>query len=80
MKRLLLVYNADSNFIAWVGDFITKILRPAKYPCHLCMLTFGWFSMFPHVQETGGPPTLTWAAERMEVRPPLDGAGSSLLS
>ena len=47
VTKLLLVYNADVNFIARVGDFLTKVLRPLNYPCHLCMLTFGWFSMLP---------------------------------
>jgi len=47
VKQLLLVYNADTNLSARIGDFLTKILRPDKYACRLCMLTFGWLAMFP---------------------------------
>ena len=47
MKQLLLVYNADTNLSARILDFLIKILRPARYACRLCMLTFGWLAMFP---------------------------------
>ena len=47
MKELLLVYNADTSLSARVLDFLIKILRPARYACRLCMLTFGWLAMFP---------------------------------
>lgn len=46
MRQLLLVYNADTDFNSRIVDFATKILKPSAYPCSLCMLTFGWFSMY----------------------------------
>lgn len=42
--KLVFVYNADSGF-GIVKDFFHKILRPETYPCNLCGLTYGNFSI-----------------------------------
>jgi len=44
-KKLLFIYNADSDVISVVKDFWKKILRPSSYQCNLCQQTFGAFSM-----------------------------------
>ncbi|MEZ5055444.1 MAG: hypothetical protein R2879_00255 [Saprospiraceae bacterium] len=42
---LIFVYNADSG--AWNGymDMLHKIISPKTYPCHLCDITYGIFSI-----------------------------------
>ena len=49
MKRtiptLILVYNADGGLFNALGDMVHKILSPATYPCSLCALTYGPFTM-----------------------------------
>ena len=49
MKRtiptLILVYNADGGVFNALGDMVHKILSPATYPCSLCALTYGPFTM-----------------------------------
>lgn len=49
MKRtiptLILVYNADGGVLNALGDMVHKILSPATYPCSLCALTYGPFTM-----------------------------------
>ncbi len=42
--KLLFVYNANSGF-SIVKDFFHKMLKPETYPCNLCGLTYGNFSM-----------------------------------
>ncbi|MFX0027985.1 MAG: hypothetical protein ACFE8B_02150 [Candidatus Hermodarchaeota archaeon] len=44
-KKLVFVYNADSDVISIVKDFWKKILRPGSYQCRLCGVTYGAFSM-----------------------------------
>ena len=44
-KKLVFVYNADSDVISIVKDFWKKILRPSSYQCRLCGVTYGAFSM-----------------------------------
>jgi hypothetical protein len=44
-KKLVFVYNADSDVISLVKDFWKKILRPSSYQCRLCGVTYGAFSM-----------------------------------
>ena len=49
MKRtiptLILVYNADGGVFDALGDTAHKILSPSTYPCSLCALTYGPFTM-----------------------------------
>jgi hypothetical protein len=44
-KKLLFVYNADSDLFSTVTDFAHKIISPTTYHCALCALTYGNFSM-----------------------------------
>ncbi|TXT61714.1 MAG: hypothetical protein BAJALOKI1v1_1100002 [Promethearchaeota archaeon] len=44
-KQLIFVYNANSDAWSLFRDFFIKIFRPSKYPCNLCMVTFGPFTM-----------------------------------
>lgn len=43
--RLILVYNADSGLLNALKDMVHKIVAPASYPCSLCALTYGTFTM-----------------------------------
>lgn len=43
--RILIIYNADSGLVPLVRDWLVKMLRPATYPCRLCALTHGAFTM-----------------------------------
>ena len=43
-KKLVFVYNADSDVISIVKDFWKKMLRPSSYECRLCGVTYGAFS------------------------------------
>lgn len=43
--KLLFVYNADGGLFSTVTDFARKLLAPSTYPCQLCALTYGNFSM-----------------------------------
>ena len=43
-KKLVFVYNADSDVISIVKDFWKKLLRPSSYECRLCGVTYGAFS------------------------------------
>lgn len=45
--KLLFVYNANAGIAAGVMDSIHKTLSPATYPCDLCAITYGAFSMNP---------------------------------
>jgi hypothetical protein len=43
--RIILVYNATSDHWSVLKDFFHKLLFPKTYPCQLCNLTFGAFTM-----------------------------------
>jgi len=43
-KKLLFIYNANSDTGSRMLDFAHKILNPATYDCKLCSLTFGNFT------------------------------------
>lgn len=47
MKKLIFVYNAEEGFINGVLDSLHKIISPKTYPCKLCAITYGKFSMYP---------------------------------
>ena len=40
-SELILVYNTDAELKSAVGDFVTRLIAPDKYPCNLCMVTYG---------------------------------------
>lgn len=44
-STFIFVYNADSGL--WNGylDILHKVFSPKTYPCHLCDITYGTFSM-----------------------------------
>lgn len=42
---LIFVYNADAKITSAAFDFLHKIISPATYPCKLCEITYGTFSM-----------------------------------
>lgn len=44
-RKILFVYNADATLRSDVRLFFTKLLAPAKYPCKLCAITYGNFTM-----------------------------------
>jgi hypothetical protein len=43
--RLILVYNADGGLLNALKDMVHKIASPGTYPCSLCALTYGPFTM-----------------------------------
>jgi len=45
--KLILVYNANSDFFSSSIDFIHKIVSPKTYKCELCALTHGSFKEKP---------------------------------
>ena len=46
--RLIFIYNADGGIAQGIMDSIHKTLSPATYPCSLCAITYGAFSMDRH--------------------------------
>ncbi|MDW7709932.1 MAG: hypothetical protein SCH98_05615 [Deferrisomatales bacterium] len=44
-ETLLFVYNADASLLAGIVDFLTKVFAPKRYPCRLCLLTYGVLRM-----------------------------------
>lgn len=42
---LILVYNADGGLIAAARDWVHKLVSPATYPCSLCAIAYGAFTM-----------------------------------
>jgi len=42
---LVFVYNADRGLFNMMADISHKVLSPSTYPCNLCGLTHGAFSM-----------------------------------
>lgn len=47
VPTLIFVYNANGGILSALGDMVHKIVSPATYPCSLCALTYGHFSMRP---------------------------------
>lgn len=45
METMVLVYNATSDHWSVLTDFFHKAVSPQTYPCNLCNLTFGVFTM-----------------------------------
>ena len=45
MKKLVLIYNADSGYISAAVDALHKMLSPQTYLCNLCAVTHGPFGM-----------------------------------
>ncbi|WP_282076211.1 GTPase [Maribacter aquivivus] len=43
-KKILFIYNANSDAGSKMLDFAHKIINPATYNCALCSLTFGSFT------------------------------------
>ena len=43
--RIILVYNANGGILNGLRDSVWKAVSPSTYPCSLCALTFGWFTM-----------------------------------
>lgn len=43
--KIIFVYNADSGMANALLDYGKKYIRPSKYDCELCMVTFGAFGM-----------------------------------
>ncbi len=48
---LVFVYNADRGFFNLMADISHKMLSPTTYPCNLCALTHGSFSMRKECRE-----------------------------
>lgn len=47
MKKIIFVYNAEEGFFNGLLDTLHKIISPRTYPCKLCAITYGNFSMYP---------------------------------
>ncbi|MCU0433598.1 MAG: hypothetical protein MUC87_09115 [Bacteroidia bacterium] len=45
VHTLIFVYNADAKITSAAFDFLHKIISPSTYPCKLCEITYGTFSM-----------------------------------
>ena len=43
--RLIFVYNADGGVAQGIMDSVHKTLSPSTYPCSLCAITYGAFTM-----------------------------------
>ncbi|MSR50727.1 MAG: hypothetical protein CK551_01305 [Planctomycetaceae bacterium] len=57
---LAFVYNADRGFFNLMADISHKMLFPSTYPCNLCALTHGTFSMRKE-----------WREFLAKIKPPL---------
>ncbi len=57
---LVFVYNADRGFFNLMADISHKMLSPTTYPCNLCALTHGAFSMRKE-----------WREFLAKIKPPL---------
>ncbi|QIQ85250.1 hypothetical protein [Erythrobacter sp.] len=44
--RLIFVYNADSGVWPWIEGMAQKLFAPERYPCSLCLLTYGRLMMY----------------------------------
>lgn len=45
LRKLIFVYNAKSGRMHALVDMAHKIFSPKTYPCHLCDITYGVFSI-----------------------------------
>ncbi|UVO55274.1 hypothetical protein [Sphingomonas sp. SUN039] len=45
--RLIFIYNADGGIAQAIMDSVHKTLSPSTYPCSLCAITYGAFTMDP---------------------------------
>ena len=43
--RLIFVYNADTGVWPWIEGMAQKLFAPERYPCSLCLLTYGRLMM-----------------------------------
>jgi hypothetical protein len=43
--RLIFIYNADGGIAQGIMDAVHKTLSPSTYPCSLCAITYGAFTM-----------------------------------
>jgi hypothetical protein len=43
--RLIFIYNADGGIAQGIMDSVHKTLSPSTYPCSLCAITYGMFTM-----------------------------------
>jgi hypothetical protein len=43
--RLIFIYNADGGIAQGIIDSIHKTVSPSTYPCSLCAITYGTFTM-----------------------------------
>lgn len=50
-KELIFVYNADSGKWNAYMDMMHKVFSPKTYPCSLCAITYGIFSIKKEWQE-----------------------------
>jgi len=46
-RKILFIYNANSNLLFAMSDMLHKIISPESYQCSLCKLTHGYFQSFP---------------------------------
>ena len=47
MNQLVFVYNADGGKWNAAKDTLHKMFSPKTYPCSLCAITYGYFSIEP---------------------------------
>ncbi len=45
MRKILFIYNADSDIFSALSDFAHKMFSPKTYQCNLCALTYGNITM-----------------------------------
>ncbi len=45
IKKIIVVYNADSGLFNSLSDFAHKIISPQTYQCNLCLITHGHLGM-----------------------------------
>ena len=43
--RLIFIYNANGGIAQGILDSVHKMLSPSTYPCSLCAITYGTFTM-----------------------------------
>lgn len=43
--KLIFVYNAEAGLLRGLMDSVHKTLSPSTYPCDLCAITYGAFTM-----------------------------------
>ena len=44
-RKIIFVYNANSNLFSMVSDYVHKAVAPSTYNCNLCALTYSNFGM-----------------------------------